>query len=252
MQNMNIPLIVVILLIIPFVTTAQSKTDLELEDIKGAVHTIHDKTFFENSAGKTVKKGVQSENIEIYDRTGNKTESQGVLGLGGKQKSTFSRDSKGNRIEKIANDSTFSNVEGPPPPATGSSSAADFLELKTVFKFNAAANQLEAVLYRKNGEIIHTKIYQFNEKGKVVEFSQKDGPTIPFGSQYKIRYERDNEGTVTKSITYMANGKIERQTMYKYEFDKQGNWLKQEETLFDGNGNPTGDKFITIRAISYY
>ena len=231
---------------------AQQKTDKEIKDLQGNIHVVRSTIFYEVKTGKTVKKGIQSESTETYNQQGNLTEALSIFAQQLAHKTTYSKDAEGNRIEKMAVERLLPRANEPPPPPAPMGSSDDVLEFKTTAKFDSKENRLETITYRKSGELLHTKIYLFDEKGRVIEESQKDGPKVPFGSQYKIQSKRDEKGVVTESINYAKDGTVERRTLYQYVFDARGNWVRRTESLFDKNNKPLTDSFITQRKIAYY
>ncbi len=112
---------------------------------------------------------------------------------------------------------------------------------------------MEASEYRKTGERRKTTIYTFDEKGRVSEQAQKDGPNVPFGSQFRRQDKRDEKGVVTEFISYAKDGKVERRALDRYEtFDSHGNWIRRTESFLDKNRKPLPDQFTTQRTITYY
>lgn len=97
------------------ISVAQHKPDKDLNDLRGSVRTVRTMTYFVEKSGKTVKKGVQSESTETYNRQGNLTETRSGFGQMSASKSTFQRDAEGNRIEKLTSLQTSPNPPPPPP-----------------------------------------------------------------------------------------------------------------------------------------
>lgn len=231
---------------------AQQKTDKDLNDLQGAVHIIRSTIFLEEKTGRTVTKRIQSEYTETYNRQGNLMEKLSVFGQQIAHKSIFSRDAEGNQIEKLIQLPMPSDPNTPPPPPAPKGAGADVLEFKTTYRFDPEKRRLEAIQYRKNGELMKTDVYLFDDQGHVIEHAQKDGPTIPFGSQARWEYKRDEKGVVTESISYGKDNTVERRTRYQYIFDTRGNWIRRTESALDKNGKPLSEQFTTQRTITYY
>ena len=130
--------------------------------------------------------------------------------------------------------------------------ADDVLEFKTIYQFDPEKNRLEATTHRKSGELLKTEIYLFDEQGRIAEYAQSDGPTIPFSSQFRRQYKRDVNGVLLESIYYGKDGKVTSRTRFQSSLDAQGNWIKRTEVPADANGKPKDTQFTSVRAITYY
>lgn len=231
---------------------AQQKTDKELNDLQGPVQIVRKTTYFATKTGKTVKKGVQSESTETYNRQGNLIEKRSVFGQMSASKSVFHRDADGNRIEKLTILPSPPNPKMPPPPPAPAGTGSDVLEFKTTYQFEPEKNRLTATTYRASGELLQMDVYGFDDKGRIVEYARQHGPNVPFGSQFWWQYQRNAKGVVTETVNYDKNGTVKGRTRFQSQLDARGNWIKRTETPTDATGKASDTQFTSMRTLTYY
>ncbi len=230
-----------------------SKTGKDLNDLRGPVHVVRTTIYFATKTGKTVKKGVQSEHTETYNRQGNLIEKRSTFGQSSAHQSVFQRDADGNRIEKSTILPAPPNPKLPPPPPPPMGSGGDgVLEFKTSFQYEPENKRLTVATHRKSGELLKTEVYRFDEQGRIAEYAQSDGPTLPFGSQSRRQDKRDSKGTLLESTYYDKDGKVTRRTRYQSRLDARGNWFQRTETSIDTTGKASDTQFTSVRTITYY
>jgi hypothetical protein len=235
------------------VSFAQQETDKNRNDLQGPVHIVRTTIYFTVKTGKTVKRGVQSESTETYNRQGDLIEQRSTFGQSSAHKSTFRRDAEGNRIEKLTVLPIAPNPNQPPPPPPPMGSGGDgVLECKTTYQYDPEKKRLTATTHRKSGELLKTEVYRFDEQGRIAEYAQSDGPTIPFGSQSRRQDKRDAKGMRLESIYYDKDGKVTSRTRVQSRLDARGNWIRRIETLTDATGKASETQFTSVRTITYY
>jgi hypothetical protein len=230
---------------------AQQKTDKELNDIHGPVHIVHTMTYFTVKTEKTIKKGIQSESTETYNRQGDLIESRSGFGMSA-SKSTFHRDANGNRIEKLTILPPSPNPKMPPPPLSPAGTGADVLEFKTTYQFEPEKKRLTATTHRASGELLQMDVYVFDDRGRLAEHARQDGPDAPFGSRFWWQYQRNAKGVVTETVDYDKDGAIKGRTRFQSQLDAHGNWIKRTETPTDATGKASDTQFSSVRTITYY
>ncbi|NOT61171.1 MAG: hypothetical protein HOP19_13210 [Acidobacteria bacterium] len=232
---------------------AQQKTDKNMNDLRGAVHTISTTVILETKeAGKTVKRDADIDNSEVYDRQGNLVEKKAKAGLN-LQQSVFSRDAQGQRIEKMADGPP--NPLAPPRPAVpgGGERNADFLTFITAYRYDAEKRQLEATTHRRSGQLLQVDTYLFDEKERVLEHSRTYSVESG-GGGFRFVHKYDERGALIESLSYKVNsGQVEHKTQYQgIVLDQQGNWIKRTETMTGADGKPRNAPIVSVRQITYY
>jgi hypothetical protein len=231
---------------------AQPTTDKYLNYQQGPVRTVRTTIYFTVKTGKMAKKGVQLETTETYNRQGNLIERRSIFGQMSATKSVFHRDAEGNRIEKVTILPIPANPKLPPLPPAPMGGGDDDLEFKTTYHFDPEKKRLEAMTHRKSGELLKTEIYLFDEQGRVAEYQQTSGPTIPFGSQLRWQYKRDAKGVPVENISYGKDGAVTSRTRYQSRLDARGNWTRRIETSTDATGKVSDTQFTSVRTVTYY
>ncbi|NOT61170.1 MAG: hypothetical protein HOP19_13205, partial [Acidobacteria bacterium] len=215
-----------------FSALAQSKTDKDLEDLRGAVHAVRTMVSYElKEAGKTVKKGRQSDDFHTYDREGNLIEKKETIGPIRSQ-SFFSNGINGERIEKrypILRDSKGRLPRGVVPGGGGNGEREEeFMILNTTYQFNADQQQLEAITRWRNSKGGQLDTYRFDAQGRVIEFTRRNSFNAAAETLYRFEYKLDEKGVVTELISYAPDGKISQRTIYRdIVLDKHGNWIRR-------------------------
>jgi hypothetical protein len=103
-----------------------------------------------------------------------------------------------------------------------------------------------------SGELLKTEVYRFDEQGRIAEYAQSDGPTIPFGSQSRRQDQRDAKGMLLESIYYDKDGKTTSRTRFQSRLDARGNWMRRTATPTDAAGKASDTTFTSVRTIKYY
>jgi hypothetical protein len=91
----------------------------------------------------------------------------------------------------------------------------------------------------------HRTMYFYNEHGKIIStlrFKSNDA----FAGMNITRYDR--RGNEIEEIEYEANGNLKDKKVYKYKYDRLGNWV--EQTTY-GLAPDSGESRLRIEEISY-
>jgi len=120
------------------------------------------------------------------------------------------------------------------------------LEYINKYKYDNWGNQIEDAKYGSDSAFIGRDTYKYDSVGNKIEFCQFDvndslglKETYKFDSQKNMIEKKDY-----KVASYYNNS--ERLHVFKYEFDKQGNWIKLTAII---NDIP---KYIEVRELEYY
>lgn len=117
------------------------------------------------------------------------------------------------------------------------------LKVKYSYKYDNKGNQIEKKEFNAIGKLSKKTTYKYDRKGNQIENNFYVGDKL----LYKTNKSYDDSGNPLTAITYQADFNKENKTIYKYgDFDKAGNWLKQEIYI-----NDTLYK-TTLHTIEYY
>ena len=188
-----------------------------------------------------------------YAENGNRTE-ENWYKLDGSldKKKTYEYGEKGNRIEE-----NMYNSDGS-------------LDSKKTYEYDEKGNRIEENWYKLDGSLSHKRKYNYDEKGYKIELYvyRSDGraelvETYKYDKKgnkiecigcgwdmtatgYNETHKYDEKGNIIEYKGILDNGFLHFKQSYEYEFDKQGNWIKQIEFL---DGIPT---YILERQYGYY
>ncbi len=103
------------------------------------------------------------------------------------------------------------------------------LTLERFFKYDEKGNKIERTQkYAYNPDTtISKRTFEYNDSGQNTRITTYD----PFGKTVKSHYDfaYDKKGNKIEENILNPDGKITSKWIYKYEFDKQGNWIKKTE-----------------------
>ena len=112
------------------------------------------------------------------------------------------------------------------------------LSYKSTYKYDEKGNQIEV-----NSSLGYKGTYKYDEKGNRIEdnFYESDGSLSS-----KSTYKYDEKGNRIEDNSENLYRDLDRKWTYKYEFDKQGNWIKRIDF------RDYIPKFILEREYEYY
>ena len=147
---------------------------------------------------------------------------------------TYMYDARGNLIEKLYRH---------PEPS---------FEIKWAYTYSQNNEQTSEVYYDSRGSVFsgYRTTNEYDSKGRVIATIQHDASGTQLSSS---RFEYNNQGDLTESITYNPDDSLESSTTYEYQYDTKGNWVVKK-TLYTNNlreeyGVPT---LVQYRTIEYF
>ena len=114
------------------------------------------------------------------------------------------------------------------------------LSSKDTYEYDEKGNNIEKNNYDSDGSLNSKTTYKYDKKGNKIEDNSYDSD----GSlNSKTTYKYDEKGNM---IEYNTDGRFGEKYTYKYEYDKNNNWIQQ--VTYEDN-KPIQ---ITERIIEYY
>lgn len=248
---------------------AQQKTDREKANLLGKVKIIRSEMV--SYLGGKLQENGQTKKLDAvtYDVNGNEAERIIYDDYGflvGKEVRTF--DAKSNLAESILSDEKgvvierrVYTFEDSKLVQTISYDAKGNVVLKQVYSYDAN-KRLKEETYFNSKIAVGKTVYKYNEKGDVSEvaFYLADGskavaPIGPCLGAHKIIYIYGNNNKPSKVVAYEPDGEVKKswqysynskgllvedtresawsnlKFVYAYEYDSQGNWIKQPPVL---------------------
>lgn len=219
-----------------------------------------------NSSGNIIEatiKLTQSKMIFNYDAQENQTERLEYRPIGtlyGKEVSEFN--DQRNEIEtKFYYEDTLSNINihkynknGHRIETENYDSDGEFSG-KDIYKFDESGNNIESSIYNSIGNLIQKETYKYDEKGNKIEYTNSQLMDDHKVKTEKFKYDNKKNQIETKhfnfdgklwlmetrkfesngleieikSTFFNKNGEIEDFEIYKYEYDKENNWIRKIE-----------------------
>ena len=132
---------------------------------------------------------------------------------------------------------------------------------RTVYDYSAEGKLIKETVYTNN-EITSQIVYTYDNEGNAIKsyLVGGEGEEAWDGNRHEYKYDENGnilEETVLASyIVRLINGEasyVLSQSIFKYTFDKTGNWVKQEK-LTKGHfiGKEYSPDTTVIRIITYY
>lgn len=246
---------------------AQETPDKEKERLIGPVRSVSIIDCEKNKEGYS-----DILNTAYYDVKGNIIEAVGYDQNGvGRTTFVYSYDTQGRLKEKISysNGAVYSREEYVYDHGGFAKKEYRFQGhvLKTKEIYNSDGNIIEKIYYDDDGVSSSKVLYINNNEGKIIEmrvFETNDAVTSKWRNVY------DEKGNLTEDFSYSADGSLlgkhvytyddhgnysgissyrsgvlAGETIYKYEYDVNGNWIKR--TTLD-----IGPVFTLCRSITYF
>lgn len=193
-----------------------------------------------------------------YDNLGNETEYVFTNTNGSFQEKTkyeYKYDENGHQIEKRINDFNgrlrtkyvykYNSIGNMIEQDTYASDSSHYEKIK--FKYNSYNNITEKAIYDPDGSLNHKYKYNYEyfHDNSVREFEEKRFDS--YGQlTNKFTKRNDSIGNVIETIEYYSDSKETIKHTFNYDYDFQGNWIK--EIKLEGKEPTT----ITEREIEYY
>jgi hypothetical protein len=114
---------------------------------------------------------------------------------------------------------------------------------KEINQFDARGNLIEAIIQYPLKKEEQRLLFKYDSLNNKIETIVLNG-SLMIESKILTRY--DSRGNITELISYGIKGNVKERIMHRYEYDQEGNWIK-DITLV--NKKPTS---VIIRKIEYY
>jgi antitoxin component YwqK of YwqJK toxin-antitoxin module len=236
---------------------AQTKTDLEIEGLKGPVKSIRfERAEFLQGASNPVEKWRFLESVTTYDEKGNRVEESRYNSDGSLfEKMVFTRDDKGNQTKTIfkangtvdskwvyAYDSHGRITNGAWYNSDGS------LRLKIVKTYDVNGKLIEDAMYNADGSTRYKTLFSYDAEGNRRDTAYSNTGSLANKSVWSksgsnvVLY--NNDGT----ISYEADSQSPT-----LEYDSHGNWIKWSTPKRVTRGNKTEEVIeVVYRSYIYY
>ncbi|MBV9210920.1 MAG: RHS repeat protein [Acidobacteria bacterium] len=216
---------------------------------------LHKDTYVYDAAGRVIEQRTEhspysylpDRKVLVYDDKGNVVEEDGydlqnkLLG-----KRTYVYDEQGNLIEEES--------------VKLDDSKQVYGNSLTKYKYDGNGNRIERATYQRDGSALrpydfrlgyYREIYLYDAKGRRIATSYIGLDEKLYRTDVTTYDDRGNE---LESATYNADGTVHERKSYVYEFDRQGNYIKQttlDWVTEDGKSffRPTE---VEYRAITYF
>lgn len=106
--------------------------------------------------------------------------------------------------------------------------------------YNAKNQLIEYLNFSSNG--VTKRVFTFDEKGNQIEqvYSKPDGETLIY------KYDFDKQNNWISTMIFDGDGNLKTDILYEYEFDQYGNWITQKSIYNHRND------LILQRKIEYF
>jgi len=240
--------------------SAQKKTDLEIEGLKGRVRSVRvEWARLTVEGGKLVASPRRPQRLTIYDEQGNKTESM-IFKHDGSilTKSVYGKDAQGNLVtasfdgngKLIRRTVMMLNAQEQFPDVFVFGPNGEPLE-RSVRTRRADGRLTEEAIYDANGALLYKNVFSHDDQGKQTEFAN-------YNSAGKLTQKTVwlNDGGI-HSIKYDERGNLWYESIHRAstieDIDPQGNWTERhtpEKTTQEGHTREYVG--VTYRAIEYH
>ncbi len=227
------------------------RSDAEDEGLKGKVKTVF--TESEDLSGTWVVSKRKPSSTVYFNQQGNFTKRESYDYKGNPMEITVYGYLDGNRV------SDFKSIEyeyNPPPMVIGSASGEPEpkydkrYSYKFKYKYDDKGNLKEELLYSNNGKLWTRTVYTYqgNHKEELV-YDEKGA------LNQKETYTLDAKGNEIEEVDFNAqDNSIRDKYSYTYEYDSQGNWIKQAMFKWvTKDGKSSLEPYsVDYRTITYY
>ncbi|HEX8141291.1 MAG TPA: hypothetical protein VF553_01770 [Pyrinomonadaceae bacterium] len=229
-------IVIVVHLILIIHANAQDKSDKERDNLLGPVHTVRTETALVTCKLDKCEEGGRVESLnDEYDINGR------AVG----NRNRFIINDPISRMLNYPFDENIPEIEKPTYREDGT------LLYKDVFIFNNRERRSEWISYRADGSIQLRSIHLFNSQGRLTESRSYNASGI-LASWNVASY--DENGNESESLSKKADGSLVHKSVYNYEFDLAGNWIKKKiSVLVMKHGESVLEPYaVKYRTITYY
>lgn len=251
--------VLVLLLLSVHIAAAQARADRERDGLKGKVKSVRvEMSQTARRDGRDVEDVRKLMEVRNYDEQGNRTEELRYSFVKGslEERTVFSRDAAGNQLRVTYGPNgimtsravdSFDRMGHPTESITYDPNGA--VIRRGVSRYDANGRPIEGLMYNGDGSLSNKTIYLYDPQGKYLGFELRNasGNIMMKVTQNADSYEvarYDNEGAVEYRSTAQAPA---------YEYDSQGNWIKQTTRSSQTRAGITEEVIqVQYRTITYY
>lgn len=234
----------------------------------GTLKDIWTKSFYPDGTTKTDTAhynsdgSIASKDVQSFDPNVPPVQTPPLPAGPPKSKVVQSQDEQGNKIieKTLLNDdgsvkSKWIQIYAPNGKLMESADydASGSLLKKTVFTYDDQGNFKEQARYRGDGSLNFTSTRLSDGAGNTIKTEQAHYDET---GKLKTKLTRiyDVNGNLTELLNYNAANEATDQTVYDYEFDARGNWIKKTTTKTQASSSSSEmiPLEITYRTITYY
>jgi hypothetical protein len=249
----NIAIILIVALSSGPTLAQKPKSDREDEGLIGKIKVVINETAdLSNEAGKFAEGRRKLSTNETYDVDGNLIEQIFYDYMGNLRETRKYGYIDGDRASK--HELTRHEYDPPPavPPSTATAKKWDTrYDWKYKYKYAANGNRIEKAIYNGDGSLWIRDVTKFDINDNKIEWARysADG-SLNFSSKSKY----DEKKNKIEETYFNADDSVSSRYSYTYEFDQEGNWIKQLRSKWvtkEGRSYFEVDK-VMYRKITYY
>lgn len=212
----------------------EKRSDAIVQRLKGKVQTMTETVY----PGKNVKK-FSLKNMFKYDENGNRLELTNYKPDGSVNSIVRTAyDSSGKVVseETILADGTIDTKSVVKTDENGNrveqndikqkSKGNNNFNRKYLYRYDAKAHMLEWLAYQGNGNFFFKYNFTYDPNGNRTEWLQLTQTNALIG---KVEYKYDDKNNIIGENKYKGDGTLTESSTFTYEFDKKGNWVRQEK-----------------------
>jgi YD repeat-containing protein len=277
-------LLLLILLLLPMITNAQGKSDIQKEGLLGKVRTqlIEQATLSPKPDG-SIEELRKFSSLNFYDNNGNCVDGIGAQLDGTKFGNRIFYDANGREIERhfldaneamTAKSYSFYNPKGQRMKTVVY--CGDAINHTLSFSYDKKGNQIEEIVhhpaletkskalifyddhaneierrvYKTDGTLSRTYIYTYDDKGRRLSWILYDEQKVPIIHWVHTYNEK---GDLKETFYYNRQGVLYMKEAFSYEYDRQGNWIKKQFDIEKfKDGQTVSEVLIIYRKLTYY
>jgi hypothetical protein len=216
---------------------AQNRSDKELDDLIGPVHTVRVERAITKCESGTCIEGRRGRGpFDTYDVKGNSISSS---------RKRFDPNDPEDRLRRypFGNTPSFKQKANIAPDGT--------LKNTYIYSYNNLSRQSERMIRRPDGSVEQRDVYSFDLEGRLAEQTTYDSDLQIFS---RTTYTYDEKGNEVEQTNYWREGSSTSVISFEYEFDNTGNWVKKIMTFRKPKEGGFDIEAIVIyyRTITYY
>ncbi len=235
------------------------KTGWDTYELKGKIKSLSQREYkFIEKDKKGKRVGSYIDNFDIlFNKEGYEIKKDEFNHFEGKlyRRCTFKYDNKGYKVEKrcylfttnMYEKETYKYDDNGNMIESNEYNRNGSLEFRKTYKYDDNKNVIELYQY-KNKSLFAKVIYKYNNEGELIEFNTftDNGSLLD-----KVNYKYDSNGNLIEEL-HSDNKNYNSKETYKYELDKNGNWIKKITFKYKDKSDTFIQEIITERIIVYF